>query len=132
MSAMPNTRADRGMRHTARQMRLAASVLFCAFTPGAIAQPNLNVSKPKLDIPMLTRSDVQSVSPALDRYTQEALLGELWKRPELSSRDRSIVTVAALIARNQTVEMPYYFKLALDSGVKPAEMSEIVTHLAFY
>jgi 4-carboxymuconolactone decarboxylase len=81
---------------------------------------------------MLTRSDIQSVSPALDRYSQDAVLGELWKRPELSSRDRSIVTVAALIARNQTVEMPYYFKLALDSGVKPAEMSEIITHLAFY
>jgi 4-carboxymuconolactone decarboxylase len=81
---------------------------------------------------MLTRSDVQTVSPALDRYTQNALLGELWKRPQLSARDRSVVTVAALIARNQTVEMPYYFKLALDNGVKPREMSEIITHLAFY
>lgn len=81
---------------------------------------------------MLTRSDIQSVSPALDRYIQDVVLGALWKRPELSSRDRSIVTVAALIARNQTVEMPYYFRLALDSGVKPAEMSEITTHLAFY
>jgi 4-carboxymuconolactone decarboxylase len=81
---------------------------------------------------MLTRSDVQTVSPALDRYTQNALLGELWKRPQLSARDRSVVTVAALIARNQTVEMPYYFNLALDNGVKPREMSEIITHLAFY
>ena len=81
---------------------------------------------------MLTQSDVQSVSPALDRYTQGSLLGELWKRPELSPRDRSIVTVAALIARNQALEMPYYFKLALDNGVKPSEMSEIITHLAFY
>ena len=81
---------------------------------------------------MLTRSDIQSVSPALDRYTQLSLLGELWKRPALSPRDRSIVTVAALIARNQTVEMPFYFTLALDSGVQPREMSEIITHLAFY
>jgi 4-carboxymuconolactone decarboxylase len=81
---------------------------------------------------MLTRSDVQSVSPALDRYTQNALLGEVWKRPQLSARDRSVVTVAALIARNQTVEMPYYFNLALDNGVKAREMSEIITHLAFY
>jgi 4-carboxymuconolactone decarboxylase len=47
-------------------------------------------------------------------------------------RDRSIVTVAALIARNQTIEMPYYFNLALDNGVKPSEISEIITHLAFY
>src|SRR2546422_4531636 len=48
------------------------------------------------------------------------------------SRDRSIVTLAALIARNQTVELPYYLTVALDSDVKPREISEIITHLAFY
>jgi hypothetical protein len=47
-------------------------------------------------------------------------------------RDRSIVTIGALIARNQTIEMSCYFNLALDNGVKPSEISEIVTHLAFY
>jgi 4-carboxymuconolactone decarboxylase len=56
----------------------------------------------------------------------------LWKRSELSIRDRSIVTVAALIARNQTIEMPHYLDLAFDNGVKPSEISEIITHLAFY
>ncbi len=76
--------------------------------------------------------DVPSVAPALEKYTQDRLFGELWKRPDLSARDRSIVTVAVLVARNQTVEMPYYVNLALDSGVKPAEISEIITHLAFY
>lgn len=81
---------------------------------------------------MLTYDDVKAVSPALERYTREALLGGLWKRPELSPRDRSLVTVAALIARLQTIEMPCYFSLALDSGVKPAELSEIIAHLAFY
>jgi 4-carboxymuconolactone decarboxylase len=76
--------------------------------------------------------DVRSVAPALEKYTQERLLGEVWKRPGLSARDRSIVTVAVLVARNHTVEMPYYVNLALDSGVKPAEISELITHLAFY
>src|SRR3954467_12213385 len=76
--------------------------------------------------------DVRSVAPALEKYTQERLLGEVWKRPGLSARDRSIVTVAVLVARNQTVEMPYYVDLALDSGVKPAEISELITHLAYY
>ena len=76
--------------------------------------------------------DVHAVSPALERYTKERLLGDLWKRPDLSPRDRSIVTLAALIARNQTVRMPYYLNLALDNGVKPSEVSEIITHLAFY
>ena len=55
-----------------------------------------------------------------------------WKRPDLSPHDRSIVTLAALIARNQTGQMPYYLNLALDNGVKPGEISEIITHLAFY
>ena len=76
--------------------------------------------------------DVRSVGPALEKYTQERLLGEVWKRPGLSARDRSIVTLAALVARNQTVEMPYYLNLALDNGVKPREISELITHLAFY
>src|SRR5688572_14110694 len=76
--------------------------------------------------------DVRSVAPALEKYTQERLLGEVWKRPGLSVRDRSLVMVTVLVARNQTVEMPYYVNLALDSGVKPAEISELLTHLAFY
>jgi 4-carboxymuconolactone decarboxylase len=77
-------------------------------------------------------NDVRTVAPALERYTQGRLLGEVWKRPGLLPRDRSVVTLAALIARNQTIEMPYYLNLALDNGVKPAEISEVITHLAFY
>lgn len=82
--------------------------------------------------PMSKSEDVRTVAPALQKYAQEVLMGDLWKRPGLSPRDRSIVTVAALIARDQTVELPYYLGLALDNGVKPAEISEIITHLAFY
>src|SRR5213076_429772 len=76
--------------------------------------------------------DLRAVAPALEKYGQTVVIGDLWKRPGLPPRDRSIVTVAALIARNQTVELPYYLGLALDNGVKPAEISEIITHLAFY
>lgn len=72
------------------------------------------------------------VAPALENYTQSLLLGDVWTRPHLSPRDRSIITVAVLIARNQPEELPYYLNRALDSGVKPAEISEIITHLAFY
>src|SRR5436309_1820170 len=79
-----------------------------------------------------SRKDIQMVSPALDKYTQDRLLGEVWKRPGLSRRDRSVVTLAALIARNQTIALSDQVKLALDHGVKPAEISEIITHLAFY
>ena len=75
---------------------------------------------------------MRMVAPALEKYTQDRLLGDIWKRPGLAPRDRSIVTLAALIARNQTIEMRNYLNLALDGGVKPREISEIITHLAFY
>jgi 4-carboxymuconolactone decarboxylase len=81
---------------------------------------------------MLSRQDVRSVAPALEHYAERVVFGDLWKRPGLKPRDRGIITVAALIARNQTTELSYYLNLALDSGVKPDEVSEIITHLAFY
>src|SRR5438477_3083087 len=80
---------------------------------------------------MQTMNDITMVAPALENYAQGPL-ADLWKRPGLAPRDRSIVTLAALIARQQTIEMPYYLNLALDNGVKPREVSEIITHLAFY
>ena len=82
--------------------------------------------------PRLTYEDVGAVAPALEAYTKNRLLGDVWKRPGLAPRERSIITLAALIARNQTIEMPYHFNLALENGVNPREISEIVTHLAFY
>jgi 4-carboxymuconolactone decarboxylase len=59
-------------------------------------------------------------------------MGKLWRRPDLSPRDRSLVTLSVLIARNQAAEMPFYVNLALDDGVTPGEVSEVITHLAFY
>lgn len=79
-----------------------------------------------------TPDDLRAVSPALETYARGLIGGDLWKRPGLSPRDRSVVTMAALIARNQTIEMPRHVTLALDNGVKPGELSEIITHLAFY
>lgn len=76
--------------------------------------------------------DIRAVAPALEGYAQKFIVDDLWKRPGLSPRDRGMVTVAALIARDQTVELPHYLTLALDNGVKPSEISEIITHLAFY
>lgn len=75
---------------------------------------------------------MRAVSPGLERYTRDVVLGDLWKRPHLSPRDRSVVTLAVLIAKNETVDLPYHVGLALDNGVKGSEISEIITHLAFY
>jgi 4-carboxymuconolactone decarboxylase len=79
-----------------------------------------------------TMNDVRNVAPALEKYTNDQLHGDVWKRAGLSPRDRSMVTVAALIARDQSIEMPHHINLALDNGVKAREISEIITHLAFY
>src|SRR6266852_1848563 len=103
---------------------LVASALAHADQPPSMEGSNMPRSTPTLD-------DIRAVSPALETYAQRVLLGGVWQRPGLSQRDRSIVTVAALVARNQTVEMPFYFNLALDRGLKPSELSEIITHLAF-
>lgn len=80
----------------------------------------------------ITHDELLTVSPTLARYQQSILKEELWQRPELSLRDRSLVTVAALIARAQTLEMEDYLSSALDHGVEARELSEIITHLAFY
>lgn len=80
----------------------------------------------------LTPEDIRKVSPALANYTINSIQDGLWKRPSLSPRDRSVVTVSALIARNQTIGMLHYFNIALDNNLKPGELSEIITHLAFY
>ena len=113
--------------------RLAAVVMMLSFGITSLAEA---AEQPKFpDGPggsSRTQGDLQSVTPALEKYTREALLGDLWRRPDLSPRDRSVVTLSALIARNQTIEMPFYVNVALDNGVKPDEISEIVTHLAFY
>lgn len=80
----------------------------------------------------VSHAETRTATPAIGDYAQRTLVNDLWKRPGLSLRDRSIVTVAALVARNQTAELAHYIKGALDNGVKPGEISGLITHLAFY
>jgi 4-carboxymuconolactone decarboxylase len=77
-------------------------------------------------------TDLQSVSPALTRYEKDVLDDGLWKRPGLLPRDRSLVTLAAVIATDQIIMIKPQMARALDNGVSPAEVSEMITHLAFY
>jgi 4-carboxymuconolactone decarboxylase len=109
---------------------MAAALASLSFFAPTSAQANQTKATANSK-PMVTLDDVRTVAPALEKYAQGPL-AELWKRPGLALRDRSIVTLAALIARNQTAEMAHYLKLALDNHVKPREVSEIITHLAFY
>jgi 4-carboxymuconolactone decarboxylase len=72
------------------------------------------------------------IAPALGEYTDKVLFGEIWERPGLSKRDRSLITVATLVALYRTNELPFHLKRALENGVTKAELIEVITHLAFY
>ncbi|MFC0338867.1 4-carboxymuconolactone decarboxylase [Kushneria avicenniae] len=82
--------------------------------------------------PAPSESEMNRVSPAFAHYTNDMVIGDLWHRAGLSARDRSMVTLSALITQQQVAELPYHFNLALDNGVTPNELSEMITHLAFY
>jgi 4-carboxymuconolactone decarboxylase len=110
-------------------MKLAAVMIAALFSSATSWAQGDHTEKERKS--MQTVIDTSMVAPALEKYAHGPLV-ELWKRPGLTPRDRGMVTIAALIARNQTIEMPYHFNLALDNGVKPREISEIITHLAFY
>ena len=72
------------------------------------------------------------VSQALDTFTSDLLYHEVWLRPGLTSRDRSLVTISALIAAGATQFLPLYLKRALVHGVTKDQVSELLGHLAFY
>jgi 4-carboxymuconolactone decarboxylase len=78
------------------------------------------------------RGPYADIAPALDDFTQRVLFGEVWERPGLSKRDRSLITVATLVANYRTNELPYHLKFALQNGVTKDELTELITHLAFY
>lgn len=78
------------------------------------------------------RNPFADIAPALADYTDKVLFGDVWKRPQLSPRDRSLVTVSCLIALYRINEMPFHFKRALENGVTRDELVEAITHLAFY
>ena len=84
------------------------------------------------DEPVRTRSPFGDIAPALGEITDEVLFGNVWERPGLSPRDRSLVTVASLISLYRTNELPFHLKLALKNGLTREELTEAITHLAFY
>ncbi len=77
------------------------------------------------------RGPYADIAPALDEYTGKVLFGDVWKRPGLSPRDRSLITVASLVALYRTNELPFHLARALENGVTKDELIELITHLAF-
>ena len=79
-----------------------------------------------------SKNPYADIAPALAEITDNVLFGDVWKRPGLSPRDRSLVTVVSLISLYRTNELPFHMKRALENGVTREELSEVITHLAFY
>lgn len=104
--------------------RVVASLLAFCLPAGAEAQ-----TAPRGSV---APANMHAVAPALASYTDEVLFGDVWLRPNLSPRDRSLVVVAALVSGGNTEQLRGHLGRALDNGVKPVELSEAVTQLAFY
>jgi 4-carboxymuconolactone decarboxylase len=78
------------------------------------------------------RTDMQAIAPHLADLTANVLFGDVWERPGLSKRDRSLITVAVLTALYRTGQLPGHIRRALDNGVTKEEIGEVITHVAFY
>src|SRR5258706_5979837 len=75
---------------------------------------------------------VGDFAPKLAELTDDVLFGDVWERAELSQRDRSLITVAALIANGNTDQLPGHLNRAKANGISETELAEVMTHLAFY
>lgn len=84
------------------------------------------------DTPKLGQQAFGDIAPGLADYTDDVLFGDVWRRPGLAPRDRSLITVATLVALYRTNELPTHLRLAQRNGVTREELIELITHLAFY
>lgn len=75
---------------------------------------------------------IGDVAPKLAGLTDDVLFADVWERSGLSKRDRSLITVAALVTAYRPEQLPGHLRRALDNGITPEELVEVVTHLAFY
>jgi 4-carboxymuconolactone decarboxylase len=82
--------------------------------------------------PRPSQRAIGDFAPKLAELTDNVLYGDVWERPQLSKRDRSLVTVAALIAMNRPDQLRSHLARARDNGVTREELIETLTHLAFY
>jgi 4-carboxymuconolactone decarboxylase len=84
------------------------------------------------DQPTAAQQMIGDFAPKLVELTDEVLFGDIWERPGLSKRDRSLITVTALVAFYRTDQLAFHLRRALDNGLTADELIEAITHLAFY
>lgn len=82
--------------------------------------------------PSLAKHPLSELAPKFIDLSNEVLFADVWERPGLSKRERSLVTVASLVSLYRQNELPFHFKRALENGLAKEEIVEAITHLAFY
>jgi 4-carboxymuconolactone decarboxylase len=80
----------------------------------------------------LTDHPLAELAPKFMELSTDVLFGDVWERPGLSKRDRSLITVAALVSLYRSNELPFHLKRAIENGLSKEEVVEAITHLAFY
>ncbi len=76
--------------------------------------------------------DMKAVAPEFAKLTEDLLFGDIWKRPGLSQRDRSLITVTCLVALNRIEQVEFHLNKAFENGLSKEELVEAITHIAFY
>lgn len=123
------------MNKITRTLLVATSVaLGGSISTLAYAQSDSSVAADPANMPPPSRAQqlMGATAPKLAELTDEVLYADIWERSQLSKRDRSLVTVAALIALNRPDQLRSHLRLALQNGVTKEELAEAMTHLAFY
>jgi 4-carboxymuconolactone decarboxylase len=82
--------------------------------------------------PSAAQQMIGDITPKLADLTDDVLFGDVWKRPELSPRDRSLVTISALTAAGRTEQLEAHLRIGIGNGLSVGEIGEAITHLAFY
>lgn len=75
---------------------------------------------------------IRDIAPKLAELTEQVIFGDVWERPDLVKRDRSLITVAALVALNRPEQLRAHLRLARKNDLSKEELIEAITHLAFY
>jgi 4-carboxymuconolactone decarboxylase len=106
-------------------MEKVSDAQYAASQRGATVPANIQQPRP-------SQAAIGDFAPKLAELTDKVLYGDIWERPELAKRDRSLITVAALIALNRPDQLRSHLRIARQNGVKEEELIETLTHLAFY
>jgi len=101
-------------------------------TLGAIGAALIAAPAAAEERPSVAPKNMQAITPGLAGYTDDVLFGDVWRRPELSPRDRSLVTLSVLIGTGKTAQLSGHLGRGLGNGITPTEVAGMVTQLAFY